>query len=236
MQQACRYFLFFATLISAAAQTPLSYETRGDIYMARKMYREAIDMYRQGAPNSAVLANKIGIGFHQMTQLRLAMKNYERAIKLDSKYPEPVNNLGTIYYAQKDFNRAIKCYKRALRRDPQSASVYSNLGAAYFGERQYKLATAAYQRAVQLDPNVLEAHGSYGTLMLERSVEDRANFDLYMAEMYAGLGDKERVLLYLRKAMEEGIRKQKIVGMSQFAGLKGDPAFLELLAENPKPL
>ena len=28
--------------------------------MARKMYREAIDMYREGAPDSAILANKTG--------------------------------------------------------------------------------------------------------------------------------------------------------------------------------
>lgn len=264
MQQACRYFAIFLSLAFASAQAPLSsinggnalrggsadtgiddpttarlplsYETRGDIYMARKMYREAIDMYRQGPANSAVLANKIGIGFHQMMKLPLAMKNYERAIKLDPKYPEPVNNLGTIYYCLKDFNRAIKFYKRALRQDPHSASVFSNLGAAYFGKKQYKLATAAYQRALQLDPDILESHSNYGTLMLERTVEDRANFDLYMAEMYIRLGERARVLLYLRKAMEEGIKKQKIMGMAEFAGLKADSAFIELLAENPKPL
>src|ERR1700733_10947178 len=63
-------------LASEAPKPALSTETRGDIYMARKMYREAIDMYRQGPANSAVLANKIGIAFHQMSQLDLARKNY----------------------------------------------------------------------------------------------------------------------------------------------------------------
>ena len=62
----------------------LSTETRGDIYMARKMYREAIDMYREGPANSAVLANKIGIAFHQMSQLDLARKNYLRATNSDA--------------------------------------------------------------------------------------------------------------------------------------------------------
>src|ERR1700753_1505496 len=61
----------------------ISPEMRGDIYMARKMYREAIDMYRQGPPNSPVLINKIGIAFHQMLLLDLAKKNYEQSIKLD---------------------------------------------------------------------------------------------------------------------------------------------------------
>ena len=77
---------------------------RGDIYMARKMYREAVDTYRQG-PDNAVLTNKIGIAFHQMLLLKLAKKNYERAIKLDPKYAEAINNLGTIYYSQKTWHR-----------------------------------------------------------------------------------------------------------------------------------
>jgi tetratricopeptide (TPR) repeat protein len=77
----------------------LTPELRGDIYMARKMYREAIDMYREGPSDSPVLANKIGIAFHQLLFLDQAKKSYERAMKLDPKYPEAINNLGTIYYA-----------------------------------------------------------------------------------------------------------------------------------------
>src|SRR5579875_2383575 len=90
--------------VSTPQLTP---ELRGDIYMARKMYREAIDMYRRGPENSPVIANKIGIAFHQMLLLDLAKKNYERAIKLDPKYSEAINNLGTIYYAQKNYRRSI---------------------------------------------------------------------------------------------------------------------------------
>jgi tetratricopeptide (TPR) repeat protein len=222
----------------ANANSPaLSTEMRGDIYMARKMYREAIDMYRQGPSNSAVLANKIGIAFHQMSQIELARKNYRRAVKLDPKYPEAVNNLGTIYYSQKDYGRAIKSYKRALKFSPESASVYSNLGSAYFGRKDYKLATEYYQHALQIDPDVFEHHSNFGTLMVERDVEERATFHLYMAKMYAKTGANERALIYLRKALEEGVKdREKIPGIPEFAALKKDPAFVELLAENPRPL
>jgi tetratricopeptide (TPR) repeat protein len=217
--------------------TQLSPETRGDIYMARKMYREAIDMYRQGPANSAVLANKVGIAFHQMIQLDLAKKNYLRAIKLDSKYSEAINNLGTIYYAQKDYGRAIKYYKRALKSAPASASVYSNLGSAYFGRKDYKTATECYQRALELDPDVFEHHSNFGTLMMERNTEERATFHLYMAKMYAKTGATERALIYLRKALEEGVKdREKIPSIPEFAVLKTDPAFVQLLAENPRPL
>lgn len=216
---------------------PLSIEMRGDICMARKMYREAIDVYREGAPDSPVLANKIGIAFHQLLLLDLAKKNYQRAIKLDPKYSEAINNLGTIYYAEKSYRRAISYYKRALRDAPPSASIYSNLGTAYFGRRDYKRATECYAEALKLDPDVFERHSSYGTLMLERTVEERAKFHLYLAKMYAKTGANDRALIYLRKALEEGVKdREKIPEMPEFASMKTDPTFKQLLAENPKPL
>src|SRR6516162_2932283 len=64
---------------------PLSPEKRGDILMARKMYREAAETYKEGQANTALIQNKIGIAYHQMMQLDIAKRYYERAVKLDSK-------------------------------------------------------------------------------------------------------------------------------------------------------
>src|SRR6266498_2950599 len=84
-----------ATPRTAAKDNAVSPELRGDIYMARKMFREAVEMY-QSAPESAITLNKTGIAYHQMLQFDTAKKYYERASKLDRKYPEAVNNLGTV--------------------------------------------------------------------------------------------------------------------------------------------
>ena len=86
--------------------------------MARKMYREAIDFYKPEAEKSAILANKTGIAYHQLQDLENAEKYYRRAVKLNSKYPEAINNLGTIYYAKKSYRRAVNQYKKALRLIP----------------------------------------------------------------------------------------------------------------------
>src|SRR3974390_2500000 len=56
---------------------PVSLEMRGDIFMARKQYREAIETYAQGSPKDPVLRNKIGIAYHQMLDLDRARKYYE---------------------------------------------------------------------------------------------------------------------------------------------------------------
>ena len=222
---------------SVTAPRPnISPELRGDIYMARKMYREAIDMYRE-CPQSAVTVNKIGIAFHQLLQLDLAKKNYERAVNMDPKYPEAINNLGTIYYARKSYRRAIKYYKKALKVANPTASIYANLGAAYFARKDYKQASECYENALKLDPEVFEHHGNFGTMMQERTVEERAMFHLYLAKMYAKSGANDRALIYLRKALEEGVKdRKKIPDMPEFSLLKTNADFKQLLAENPKPL
>jgi tetratricopeptide (TPR) repeat protein len=221
-------------VVSRPAITP---ELRGDIYMARKMYREAIDVYREGPPDSPILANKIGIAFHQLLLLDQAKKHYELAIKLDSRYPEAINNLGTIYYARKNYRKAIGCYNRAIKYSPPSASIFANLGAAYFGRKDYKRAMAYYEQALTLDPDVFEHHSGFGTMMQERTVDERATFHLYLAKMYAKSGANDRALIYLRKALEEGVKDRKrIPDMPEFTSLKADPAFIQLIAENPRPL
>lgn len=225
-----------ANVAQQADSPKVTPELRGDIMMARKMYREAIDKYKE-APNSAVILNKIGIAYHQLIELNLAKKYYERAIKLDRNYSEAVNNLGTVYYAQKSYKRSISQYKKALRIAPDSAAVLSNLGTAYFARKNYELASAAFQRAVELDPEVFERHNSQGELLQERSVEERAKFHYYLAKTYAKAGKNDLALLYIRKALEEGFKERdKFIKEPEFVGLREDPEFKKLMATEQKVL
>lgn len=215
----------------------LTPEMRADIYMARKMYREAIETYRQAPQNSAVVANKTGIAYHQMQDWNSAKKWYEKAMKLNPQYAEAINNLGTIYYAHRSYRRAVNLYKRALRISPESASIYSNLGTAYFGRKNYKEAFIAYQEALRLDPEVFERHSTQGVLLQERTVEEKAKFHYYMAKTYAKAGATDRALLYMRKAIEEGFKeRQKFVEDPEFAKMRDLPEFKELLALQPRVL
>jgi tetratricopeptide (TPR) repeat protein len=222
------------------AKPILTPETRGDIYMARKMYREAIESFREGSPQDPVLLNKTGIAYHQMMQLDTARKYYEQAIKLKPDYTEAINNIGTVYYAKKSFRRAITWYKRALKfapDDPKSASIYMNLGTAEFARKQYQRATADYQTAMRLDPNVFEHHSSTGILLEERSVEERAKFHFYVAKLYAKTGRNDLAIQYLRKSLEEGFKdKKKLEDEPDFAGIKELPEFKELMAREQRVL
>jgi tetratricopeptide (TPR) repeat protein len=233
-------FLLAGCALAQTAKPPLPPEQRGDIYMARKMYREAIDVYREGSAKDPVLLNKIGIAYHQLMQLDSARKYYEQAVKLKPDYLEALNNLGTVYYARKNFRRAMHWYSRALKIAPneiRSASVYMNLGTAQFSRKQYEKATISYQAAMRLDPNVFEHSGSYGVLLEERSVEERAKYHYYLAKLYAKGGRNELAIQYLRKALEEGFKeKKKLEEEPDFAGLHDLPEFKELMARETRVL
>jgi tetratricopeptide (TPR) repeat protein len=220
-----------------AASTPvISPETRGDLFMVKKMYREAAEAYKQG-PKNALLYNKTGIAYHQMLDLASAEKYYKLAIKANPKYSEAVNNLGTIYYTRKSYRRAIGEYKKAIRLNPKTASLWSNLGTGYFARKDYDKAQEAWQEALALDPDVFETHGTHGILLQENSVEERAKFHFVMAEGYAKKGMNDRALLYIRKALEEGYKdKKKIADDPAFVALKDLPEFKELLAMEPRVL
>lgn len=225
---------------AAQVETPkpvLSAENRGDIFMARKMYREAIEAFKEGPPKDAVLRNKIGIAHHQLMQLDNARKYYEQAVKLKPNYSEAINNLGTVYYAGKNYRRAISQYRRALKIAPDAASIHSNLGTAYFARNQFPQATEEFRTALKLDPNVFEHHSAYGVMLQERSVQDKARFHYSMAALYAQDGRSDLALQYLRKALEEGYKeRKKLTEDPAFASMRELPEFKELLALEPRVL
>ena len=209
----------------------LTDEVRGDLMMARKMYRDAIDFYKPTSNKSAVMANKTGIAYHQLGDLDNAKKYYERAIKLDNTYPEAHNNLGTVHYSNKSYGNAIRSYERALALTPQAAAVWTNLGTAYFARKRYNEALKAYQTAMQIDPDVFERRGSNGVMLQERSVEEKAMFYFTLAKSYAQAGDEERMLRYVRFALENGFKERnRFLEEPEFAPYKENLTLKELLA------
>ena len=210
---------------------------RGDIAMARKDYRQAVDHYKSIQPPTHITFNKLGIAYHQLTDLASAAKFYQHAIRAKHDYPEAINNLGAVFYAQKSYRRAVSQYNRALKLTPDSASIHSNLGTAWFARKNYEKASDEYQKALAIDPEVFEHRGSNGVLLQERSVSERAKFHYYLAKTYAKAGVHDRALQYMRKAIEEGFKeRKKFVEEPEFAALQQMPEFKELIVLTPRLL
>jgi tetratricopeptide (TPR) repeat protein len=212
-------------------------EQRGDELRTEKAYLDALD-YLQAAlaknPSSDRICNKIGIVELQTLRLKQAKKSFERAIKLNPQNADAYNNLGVVYYELKKHKKAIKLYTKAIALNQNMASYFSNLGAAYFARKKFEEATLAYGKALELDPQIFERTSRAGVSAHLASPEDRAHYDYVIARLYAKLGQAERSLQYLRRAMEEGYKDiGEVYKDADFAGLRKDPRFTELMAAKP---
>lgn len=213
---------------------PKAIEQRADLYMVRKYYPEAIQLYERLTrlqPNNALHFNKLGIAHHQLQDLEAAKRAYRKALQLNPQYGEAVNNLAAVEYAQKNYRTAILSYLKALHMSPYDAVVYSNLGTAYFAYEKFDYAMDSYRYALQLDPAIFERSGRTGSIVHQRDIKDVAAFNFYMAKTYASLGNLERTLEYLLKAFEEGYKDlRKGLEDPTFAFLAPEPRYLEFLA------
>jgi tetratricopeptide (TPR) repeat protein len=228
-------FILFASLILAKETTvSLSPERqaeldlfikKGDSLLARKYYEDAIQQYRKAVeinPKDAVVQNKIGIAYHQLTNLPMAKKQYDLAKKLNPRYSEAWNNVGTVYYSLKNYKKAIKCYKKSLDLNPISATAYHNMGAAYFGIKKYEEGFQAFLEAYRLDPTILDRTSNYGTVIKTTEL-NQAMQNFYLAKIFAANGQQEKALAYLLKALE--------MGFNEYDKITKEPTFKQLVQD-----
>jgi tetratricopeptide (TPR) repeat protein len=192
--------------------------------MAEKRYDAGIHAYEdllKSEPKNAVFMNMIGIAYLNVGNYAMARKNFERAAKTDKKYASAVNNLGMVWYQQKNYRRAIREYQRAVVIDPGQGGTHANLGYAYYKTKKYAEAAAEFRKALEIDPHTFDHNERVGTMMQDRSVENKGLFFFMMAKEYAQMGDAEHCAEYLRKSLDEGYK--------DVAKARTDPAFKKVL-------
>ena len=96
-------------------------ERRGDSFLARKMFEDAIIEYQRALKINKYnpsIANRLGIAYHQSQRLKDAERQYKAALKINKYYLQALNNLGSVEYTRKRYRRAINYYGRPSRSRP----------------------------------------------------------------------------------------------------------------------
>jgi len=219
-----------ATTQSNATVSKMSPETQGDLLMINGNYVSAIEAYRQSSLQSAATWNKIGIAYHHLFALEEARKNYQRALALNPRYPDALNNLAAVYDGERKYKKAEKTYKMALKYGPNSAVIYRNLGTAYFSEGNYKEGAKAYRKALELNPNSFDPDQ---TEVKEERISryQRVAINYCLAKTYAMTGNNVQALICLRKALDAGFNNRRLLMEDKgFAQLRTTPEFQQLVA------
>lgn len=206
-------------------------EKLGDLMMVHQRYLAAIEAYQRAPRDSAVVWNKLGMAYQHMYALDIAKLQYEKALQLKPKYPEAINNLGTVYYGQQNYRKAEKYYRKAIKLKSNCATFYSNLGTAYFSDHNYKRGIQAYRKAFSLDPEVFLSNP------LERvaemgPAEAQVALNYALARLYAEAGLVKDAIHYLRMAYMSGFDdNDKLMKDKGFAAIRKTPQFRLFMAE-----
>ncbi len=212
---------------------------RGDLLRAQKRYLDAVDYYQAALAQEVtpVRYNKLGMAYLFLQQEKQARKAFDQALKLDQSCAAAWNNRGFVEQMKKNYGKASKYYDKALALKPEAPTFHYNLASVYFARHKYQEAAQEYRAAYLIDPDIFDRVSRMGVLAQTSSPEDRAAFSFMVARMYAQAGDVDHSLEYLRKAMEEGYRDiKKVYTESEFATLRTDKRFTELMEQRPQPL
>ncbi|MFC1576228.1 tetratricopeptide repeat protein [Candidatus Omnitrophota bacterium] len=105
-------------------------------------------------PKDADIYAAMGYGYARKGDLGKAEVCYAQALDIESRFPEAMNSLGTIYAKQGRIVEAKVLFKKVLAEFPdKSVDAHINLGNCYKMEGNYDMAEGEYKRALFLEPD-----------------------------------------------------------------------------------
>jgi tetratricopeptide (TPR) repeat protein len=123
-----------------------------------------------------------------------------------------------VYYQLRDFPRLVEAAQRGIASNPNEWVEHQDLGIAYEGTGKLPEAIAEYQKAVELSNGDQDASASLAhayAVVGKRAEAEQILRDLQnkskdskvppyiLATIYAGLGEKDKAMLFLEKAYDE---------------------------------
>jgi len=180
-------------------------------------------------------------------EYRRAAEEFQEAVRLDPENASAWDHesWALAYQQPPDGVGAERASREAVRLGPSSLSSYYHLGRALVVQGRYEEAIAAMEQARTISPTSGIPDYGLAQVYLARKEYDRAlqvflripekqrqvaTYRFVASSIYAGLGQKEKALAELQKALEEGYRDfPAIDASSHFAALRSDPRFQQLV-------
>jgi tetratricopeptide (TPR) repeat protein len=94
-----------------------------------------------------------------------AIKEYDKALELNSKSPRAVLRKGKLYSRARNYTLALDFYKQAITIDPNFAPAYREIAEIYHLAGQESKALEAIKKYLELNNTSLSAHKRYASFM-----------------------------------------------------------------------
>jgi len=93
-----------------------------------------------------------GISHINNSQYQEAIREFNQALAIDSKYVDAYCGMGIAYLNQKKYKEAIETLEKAVALDPDKAIAYYLLGMAYEETMNYGAAVSTWTKFLTLSP------------------------------------------------------------------------------------
>lgn len=217
----------------------LAQNSEWDWAKAEREYKRAIDLN----PNYATAHHWYGEHLALRGKFDDALREMKLASDLDPLSLVIIKDTGEIYYLARQYDQAREYFRKAVDMDPGFVLAHRSLGMVDVQKRDFSEGFAELQKAKQLEetPDVLSELGYAYALSGRREQAEKALEDLQgasgrrfvspdrYAEIYAGLGDKDKAFQWLEKAYREGGLLTGLKVDPVWDNLRTDPRFADLL-------
>jgi tetratricopeptide (TPR) repeat protein len=164
---------------------------RGELFLARERYEDALASFRAAAGDPAVVARALqgeGLALSQLGKSDEALTALEAATHQDKTLWRAWNALGRAYDLQQDWAKALAAYAAALAVPGVNvAVVLNNRGYSHLLQRQFDLASADFVAALEKDPALAAARMNLRLTLGLEGAYDRATA--------TGVGDDRAAVL-----------------------------------------
>jgi len=224
-----------------------SYQTLGAIYLHQQDHETAA-LYLHKAldisPNYAETYSWLGKLNLLQGNLDEAVGFFRKAQKLDPLSTIYTGYIIWTYYINGKYEKAIEVSEEVLMDHPTDSFVLWSLANVYIGKQEhYKAIEILKRRNIGSNNWTMGyAYGRLGEYDEARKILDynlKKAKDNYVPAMmistiYLGLNERDKALLWLEKAIEEGIAPimlPEVIMGPKFGPIRSDPRYLELMAK-----
>ena len=229
------------SLAEAHASSAFIYQKLWRWAEAEGEFRRAISLN----PNYPTAHHWYAYYFYVKRQFDDALREIKRAHELDPLSPVISENVALVYLIKNDLNSASEQCQRTIELDPNFADAHYVLGFIYLKRGRNEEATAEFRKAVELSGRAGTYLGNLGycyavtgrraeALAILKELEEKytrgESSGLFLAGVYAGLGDKDQAFVWLEKDFQQRSGQLPTVAWRpHFDGLRDDPRYADLL-------
>jgi len=173
-----------------------------------------------------------------------ALAHAQRAQELDPLSVYVSNTLGKVYYNTRQYDRALAAYRRTLEMYPDSTRAQRGVARALLQQGQFAEAIDVFRRIVARESHpyyIAELGRAYAVdgrrgealrilAQLKQMAQKRYVPPVYVAKVFAALGETDQALSCLNQAFQE--RSDQLTELRvepAFDQLRADPRFVDLL-------